>query len=333
MRYLTIAEFGSFIGLSGNRVVVRNAEGEVFETALSQLRAIRIAKKGVAFSSDLLLACAARGIRVFLLDWRGVGVVALSGCHQHAVVALREKQFFARNNEREAFRLAQSMLEAKIFNQRAVLLYFGKSFKRDPAFNQDKLIEVGKRLDDLLDQLRSLQLSPTSEWKGQLLGIEGFAASVYWAYLREGHFLPEEFKERTGRGALDIVNAGLNYGYAVLQSYVWGALDNAGFELYGGFLHSDRPGKSSLILDVIEEYRAWVVDRNIIKIRKQLAQSSELNFKLKKRITEEIDKTMAGKIYWHGKSIKLENAMQRQVYRLAGAIVEGKKYTGIHFKW
>ena len=82
MRYLTVSSFGTALGLSGERLVVHEADGRTWETALSRLRTIRIEKKGISISTNLMLACAARGIRMFIVDWRGVGVVALSGLHQ-----------------------------------------------------------------------------------------------------------------------------------------------------------------------------------------------------------------------------------------------------------
>ena len=88
------------------------------------------------------------------------------------------------------------------------------------------------------------------------MGYEGAAATLYWQALRTAGLVPETFLTREGRGSVEIVNAALNYGYAILQSYIWSALDNAGFELYAGFLHRRRPGKPSLVLDVMEEYRA-----------------------------------------------------------------------------
>ena len=102
MRYLTVSSFGTALGLSGERLVVHEADGRTWETALSRLRTIRIEKKGISISTNLMLACAARGIRMFLVDWRGVGVVALSGLHQHAVVNIREAQFQAIHSSQAA---------------------------------------------------------------------------------------------------------------------------------------------------------------------------------------------------------------------------------------
>lgn len=66
MRYLTVQNFGTSLGVEGARLVVREHDGTVIEESLSRLRGIRIAKKGVSISSNLILECAARGIRIFL---------------------------------------------------------------------------------------------------------------------------------------------------------------------------------------------------------------------------------------------------------------------------
>lgn len=166
------------------------------------------------------------------------------------------------------------------------------------------------------------------------MGIEGASACVYWNALIAAGLMPKSFLGREGHGATESTNAALNYGYAVLESYVWAALDNAGFELFEGMLHAERPGRPSLVLDFMEEYRAWVVDRNIIKLRKVIGSSLEkLEQKIKRRIVDEIDTTMQSEIKMGNSLVKLENIMQRQAYRLSGAVVGGKRYRGIGFSW
>jgi len=130
-----------------------------------------------------------------------------------------------------------------------------------------------------------------------------------------------------------VTNAALNYGYSILEKFCWSALENAGLELYAGLLHVDRPGKPSLVLDFMEEYRAWVVDRNIIKLRARLGKETSLTPDLKTEIINGIDATMSAFITHRGKKVRLENIMQRQAYRLAGAMTDGKRYKSIRFKW
>ena len=84
----------------------------------------------------------------------------------------------------------------------------------------------------------------------------------------------------------------------------------------------------------MEEYRAGAVDRNIIKLRSMLKNSKRgLTQEIKSAIVNAIDETMANAVSWQGISVRLENALQRQAYRLAGTVVDGKHYKSIRFRW
>lgn len=334
MRHITISDYGNFVGITGERLVISDKDGVCWETALSRVRSIRIEKEGVSISSNIILACAQRGIRIYFLDWRHIALASVSGEHKHAVVALRQAQFKAIKSQK-AIDISAEIISTKIRNQRAVLLYFGKYLAKTNPNAKILLQNASLALLTASERLKnnSWQFS-SPRWRDELIGIEGQCAQIYWSTLSHCKLLPPSFNQREGRGSLEIVNSALNYGYTILQSYVWSCLDNAGFELYAGFLHSMRPGKPSLIFDFMEEYRAWIVDRNVIKLRQLLNKKTSLTKDIKKAIVSEIDKTMTSKILWQKKNIRLENVMQRQAYRLSGAVVDDSKiYHGIHFKW
>ncbi len=69
---------------------------------------------------------------------------------------------------------------------------------------------------------------------------------------------------RRTQGATDPLNSALNYGYGILYGAVERACVLAGLDPYAGFLHVDRPGKPSLVLDLIEEFRQPVVDKTVL---------------------------------------------------------------------
>ena len=330
MRHITISNYGSFLGLSGARLVIREQDHIIREVALSRLRSISIAKKGISLSSDLVQACAYRGIRIFFLDWRARNVSALIGMNQHAVVALRKQQF-AFVQSPHLPRTVAELISSKIINQRAVLLYFAKMLKSSVPQRSFTLRRTAEHLDVIIQDLKNTL--PENHWRARLLGAEGSAAKLYWDALSHTQLFSASFSNRQGRGATEITNQLLNYGYTILQSYVWSALDNAGLEVYCGFYHTDRPGKPSLVLDTMEEYRAWVVDRNVIKLRHGLSKDDQLSPALKKRLTDEIHQTMATIYPYRGKKLRLESILQRQVYRLCSTIVDQKHYRGFHFKW
>ncbi len=118
-----------------------------------------------------------------------------------------------------------------------------------------------------------------------------------------------------------------------MSSYVLNAIINSGLEPYLGVLHSNRPGKMALVLDIMEEYRAWVVDRAVIKLRAKTAQKEKLDLSLKKDLISEIQKTCRKKYSYRKKKHKLEHIIQRQTYRLCGHFYEENTYKPYLFKW
>ena len=333
MRHISVLNFGDCLGVSGSRLTIRSRDGELFETSLNRLRSIRIAKNGVSISSNLIQACAVRGIRLYFVDWQGKAIAAVSGAHQHAVVAIRKAQLHTIDSPK-AQEIVRDILVSKITNQRAVLLYFRKYLAHTDPSSAEILTTAADRMRSQIELLKTRKIVEGHNWRVIFDGHEGQCAAVYWNALKDSHLLPTSFCSREGRGSLEITNAALNYGYTILQSYVWSVLDNAGFELYPGLLHADRPGKPALVLDFMEEYRAWGVDRNIIKMRQRLDGKKELDKELKSKIIAAIDGTVATAFPYRQKKVRLENIMQRQAYRLAACMIDvHKTYRGMKFRW
>jgi CRISPR-associated protein Cas1 len=89
----------------------------------------------------------------------------------------------------------------------------------------------------------------------QLMGIEGRSAAVYWGLIKSLLGSEVYFEGRERKGAKDLVNSILNYGYGVLYGRVHEAVLLAGLNPSISFLHSEQPGKPTLIFDLIEEFR------------------------------------------------------------------------------
>lgn len=334
MRHIVINQYGTFLGLVSERLVVKQKDEIVEELPLSRIRTISIAKKGISLSVDLIHACAIRGIRIFFLDWNNRIVSAVMGQNQHAVVSLRKAQFDAIKNDNLSCELSKKVIITKIKNQHAVIMYFTKN-----TIKNSQNSPIINNYNNLIDNLKKIILNTSpdahdiSNWRNRLMGLEGKAATEYWHALVKLRLLPGDFTNRETRFTESVTNKALNYGYAILLSKIWAAVDNSGMEAYAGILHTDRPGKPSLVLDLMEEYRAWLVDRIIIKLRNQISEYMNLDMNLKKIISNEIHKSLMTKYTFNKKRIKLENIIQRQIYRFAGALVGQKKYKGYSFKW
>lgn len=318
MKHLVISEYGSFLGLNNHRLTVRqNKEARYYP--LNRLCTVSIAKSGVSISSDLIKAFGNRGIKLFFLDFRGVVHSALLGESQHGVVAVRTAQMtFCQGN---TLSLAKKIVTAKIKNQRAVLNYLDK-------YHQQAVLQSAGY--ELLLNIDKAQYAKNIE---TLLGFEGASANTYFQSLRQAKLFSSSFIKREGRGSKEINNSMLNLGYAVLSSYILSAIINAGLEPYLGIMHGQRPGRMSLVLDIMEEYRAWVVDRAVIKLRSQSEGETVLRTHLKKTLIEEIQKTCAKKYKYCKKKHKLEHIIQRQIYRLCGHFYGEQRYKPYLFKW
>lgn len=264
MQTLTLTDFGLFVGKYSERVVVKKGKETLAEHPLMDLEQILIAGKGITLSTDLIAECTERGIPITFIDFSGKPYAKLVSPALTATVKTRREQLMAYHDER-GVEAAKRFASGKIRNQLNLLRYAGKYRKaKQPSLFQ-ALEALTAEMHSLLKQLQTVQATCIDEVRPTLLNLEGRAAACYWEGVQL--VLPNGvFDQRTGRGAQDPVNSLLNYGYGILYSQVWNALTLAGLEPFAGFLHVDRPGKPSLVLDFIEEFRQPVVDRVVIAL-------------------------------------------------------------------
>ncbi|MHA1729575.1 MAG: CRISPR-associated endonuclease Cas1 [Promethearchaeota archaeon] len=167
--------------------------------------------------------------------------------------------------------LASRFVYSTIENKRKLLLYFAKNRKESNPGKYKMLRAAAKKIGKIEKQLLNfskyeMKGKRLSEVRSTLMGMEGKSTAIY--FLNYGNLFPDGFKvlKRTRRPPRDPINSLLSLGYTVLQGYVTTAIAAAGLELYGGYLHSDRSGKPSLALDLLEEFRQPVVDRLVAKL-------------------------------------------------------------------
>lgn len=115
-------------------------------------------------------------------------------------------------------------------------------------------------------QLHNIQKCLSFE---SLRGFEGKAAEEYFSIFDDLILNQKDefvFTDRNRRPPTDNVNALLSFGYAVLVNDCSAALEGVGLDPYIGFLHTDRPGRESLALDLMEELRPVMVDRLVLSL-------------------------------------------------------------------
>ena len=266
MQSLIVDDFGAYLGKRSERVSVRyrDKEREKEEHALMDLDQIVIASRGVSISSDLIEACTERGIEIAFLSFNGKPYAKLNSPSLTATVISRREQLAAFHDER-GVDIAKRFATGKLQNQINLVRYFGKYRKKQAPKKYTELVDRLTKIEGIMDELQGVRMQatdtpPIDNVRGTLLNLEGRAGALYWECVQR--LLPAgRFTTRNHQGAVDDVNALLNYGYGILYSQVWTALSLAGLEPFAGFLHVDRPGKPSLVLDFIEEFRQPIVDR------------------------------------------------------------------------
>jgi CRISP-associated protein Cas1 len=295
---LVVNDFGAYVGKHSERLRV-TVKGEVrVEAPLLYLRQVLIRHRGVSLSSDAITACAERGIAIHVVAGNGrASGASLYTNGLTGTVMTRRAQLMAYNDLR-AVGVALNIARAKLLNQAALLAYHARSRKGDPGRALRLLADEVRDHDAELDALENRKVDlrsepPIDQLRGALLSIEGRAAQKYWAGVKL--LIPEAlgWPGRRGRGSHDAFNSALNYGYAVLERHVEQALVLAGLDPFAGFSHTDRPGRPSLTLDLIEEFRQPVVDRTLLGM---IGRREPLGIREDGMLDDDTRRTLADKI-------------------------------------
>ncbi len=327
--------FGSHIGKHSQRLMYTKGKTVLAQAPLMHLQQVIIASRGVSISADAIAECCERGIPLFFLNSIGEPIASLYAPGLGGTVLTRRAQLASYGDGRGAA-ISLAIAGAKINNQAATLKYVAKSRKEsDPALYdllRDASIEMAGQAEKLLD----LQGMTLDDLRVYLMAFEANAAIHYWAALRQ--VVPEMYgwTERTTRGATDPVNSLLNYGYGILKTRVDSALHLAGLDSFAGFIHADRPGKPSLTLDMMEEFRSVAVDRLVIGLvnRRYTVEMTEWG-----ELHEDVRRSFAGKMREHlqatvrydGARFPIALVIQKQARRLA-AYLRGETETYLPYK-
>ncbi len=326
IQHLIIDQYGTFLGKHSERLQAK-CKGEVIaEAPLLTLDHVLIIGNGITISTDALALCAEHGIAVHCISARGEPYAALYAAGLGGTVQTRRAQYAAYHDARGTT-LAAGFALGKIQNQARLLKYAAKNRReKDPA-SYDALQAAAKRVEAHIKEVHiwhtTHQDLNEEQHRAELLSIEGRAAQAYWEGIR--HLLPPflGWPGREGRGATDPFNAALNYGYAILYGQVERAILLAGLDPYAGFIHVDRPGKPSLVLDLIEEFRAPVVDRALLGLIGQgvaLRQDEEgrLDLATRRVLAERIlERIEDSNERYEGKKQKMRWILQSQARHVA----------------
>ena len=285
---LYVSSENSYLSLDGKNVVIYENQEELGRVPLHNLDGIvSFGYRGT--SPALMGACAENNISICYLTPQGKFLARINGKVRGNVI-LRQQQYDSSRNEVMSLEIAKNCITGKVYNARWVL----ERALRDHPMQVDKerIKTASLQLKESLDRIRS------SESKDQLRGYEGEAASIYFGVFDELILQQKKdfvFAGRNKRPPLDNMNAMLSFVYTLLTNMITSALECVGLDPYVGYLHTDRPGRASLSLDLIEELRAVMADRFVLSlVNKKIVNGK--NFTKKENGAVLMDDDLRGKL-------------------------------------
>ena len=256
---LYITTSGRYLSLDGENVVISENSNEIGRIPLHNLDGI-IAFGSNGVSPALMGKCVNNSIGLALMDRNGKFLARIEG-KRNGNVLLRRKQYRIADDDNTSLGIAKNMIIGKLFNSRWVL----DRMVRDHAMRIDAE-QFDRKIDFLKESIARVSACEGAE---SLRGIEGEAATVYFSVFNDMILQQKEdfvFSGRNKHPPLDRVNALLSFAYSLATGMCVAALESVGLDAYVGFLHTDRPGRCSLALDLVEEFRAVLCDRFVLTL-------------------------------------------------------------------
>ncbi|UVV77258.1 CRISPR-associated endonuclease Cas1 [Bacteroides fragilis] len=254
---------GSYIGATYKGITVK-LQGKIINKPSPALKHITVVGKGISLSSNAITYCMNHKIPIDFFDGRGkqygtvLNPVFLDGTLWNKQVELPLET---------KIKLATQIIIGKLKNQLNLIKYYHK-YHKDILGGKlsEKYVEVVLKIDKLIEKAKNYS-QRNEKYTAELMAIESQAAIAYWSYIRvltadDGI----DFIRREHQGATDLLNSLLNYGYAILYARVWKNILAAKLNPSIGVLHAKQDGKPTLVFDVVELFRAQMVDRVVISL-------------------------------------------------------------------
>lgn len=246
-----------YLSLDGENVVISADREEIGRVPLHNLERI-MAFGSAGASPALMYKCVSESRELVFMSRSGRFLARVEG-EENGNVLLRRQQYRTADSPECSLVIAKNMIAAKLYNSRWTL----ERMIRDHAMRIHT--EAFKEKSVYLQ--KAIESAMTAADADSLRGIEGEAATVYFSVFDDMILQQKDdfrFTGRNRRPPLDRVNAMLSFAYTLCTGMCTAGLEAVGLDPYVGFLHTDRPGRRSLALDMVEEFRALMCDRFVL---------------------------------------------------------------------
>lgn len=265
---------GAFLKKDGAAVEVRHEGESKLRVPLHNLDSIVTFGWDTCASAALMSACGEAGVGLSFHSPHGKFLASTTGGVSGNIL-LRRAQYRKSENKSDALLIAKNCIAAKLANTRNLLQ---RQLRDHPDIPNHSI--ASRAVDQLKNRLGHVRTALDLE---ELRGVEGEAATIWFGVfndlIRSGD--PKiKFSGRVKRPPTDPVNALLSFTYALLTQDCRSACESVGLDSQCGFLHQDRPGRHSLALDLIEEFRPVLADRFVLTLlnRRQIT-SQDFDYK------------------------------------------------------
>lgn len=330
---LVITQYGTSIGVSYGKLSLKLYGKQQKLPPMSNLKHISILCNGVSISSNAIAYCMQNKISVDFFSGAGQHTASILSSTM-TKVNLWEKQI-AMSLEQKA-KLASRIIYGKLKNQLNLIKYFHKYHKKTSEHLCSVYNDVEPKLKSLLVSLSKYK--PTENYRQEIMGLEAAGAVAYWNYIREliaDDNVDFQFRER--KGATDLVNSMLNYGYSILYARVWQSLLYRQMNPSYGVLHEPNQAKPTFAYDVIELFRTQAVDRVVISLVQKgeslKVQNGLLSDDTKKLLMQNLIERMHRYENYRDKECRLCDIINYQTKEIADFIDSGKTFRPYIAKW
>lgn len=252
MSCLYVTEQGSKIMSSGGRIIVACKDGSTRSVPVETLESIMIFG-GIKLTAKAQEECLERGISVTFLSTRGHYFGRLQSTGHMNALRLK-KQIQLSENKEESLKITKKILEAKVHNQIVLARRYSRNY---PDADNRSLI------NNMSINGRKIESSDTLE---QAIGYEGIAARDYFKVL--SNLIDTEFKfsGRNRRPPKDPFNSMISLGYTILLYEIYAEIEARSMSPYFGFIHQIKENHPALASDLLEEWRAVIVDATVLSL-------------------------------------------------------------------
>lgn len=245
----------AYLKKDGAAIAIRHEGQTKLRVPLHNLEGIVCFGWDITASAQLMHACSEADVSLSFHNPYGKFLVSAQG-PQSGNILLRREQYRRADHEPSSLAIAANCISAKLANSRTVLMRASRDHgENDPV----RAAALSKASDTIAQRLTTIPRCPSLD---SLRGIEGDCAAIYFSVFQQlitrPHFI---FNGRSKRPPLDPTNALISFLYSMLAHDCRSACESVGLDPQCGFLHRDRPGRPSLALDLMEEFRPILADR------------------------------------------------------------------------